>query len=63
MTDRGPVALKRRNAFHCNINGSQLLGVADALVSSGMLAAGYKSINIECGAAWALHPSPLCCAQ
>jgi hypothetical protein len=51
------VALKRRNAFHCNINGSQLLDVADALVSSGMLAAGYKSINIECGAAWALHPS------
>jgi alpha-galactosidase len=37
------------NAFHCNINGSELLEVASALKSSGMLAAGYKSVNIVRG--------------
>ena len=35
------------NAFHCNINGTLLLEVADALQSSGMLAAGYGSVNID----------------
>lgn len=42
-----PMGWSSWNAFHCNINGSLLLDVGDALKSSGMLAAGYASVNID----------------
>jgi len=35
------------NAFHCNINGSLLLEIGEVLKSSGMLKAGYASVNID----------------
>jgi hypothetical protein len=35
-----------RNAFHCDINEGLLLNVSDALVSTGLAAAGYTYVNI-----------------
>ena len=42
-----PMGWSSWNAFHCNINHDQLLQVAAAMNASGMLAAGYSSLNID----------------
>lgn len=40
------------NAFAANVNAAAIMQIADVLVSSGLAAAGYKYVNIDCG--WAL---------
>ena len=42
-----PMGWSSWNAFHCRINGSQLLEVADAMVEHGLVAAGYSTLNID----------------
>ncbi|MEV6520316.1 NPCBM/NEW2 domain-containing protein [Longispora sp. NPDC051575] len=35
------------NAFHCSIDQAKIRGAADALVSTGLAAAGYKYVNVD----------------
>lgn len=42
-----PMGWSSWNAFQCNINEKIIREIADAMVSSGMKAAGYKYINID----------------
>jgi alpha-galactosidase len=48
-----PMGWNSWNAFHCNIDAAAIMGVADALVSSGMKDAGYEFVNID--DCWADH--------
>jgi alpha-galactosidase len=42
-----PMGWSTWNVFHCDYTESDLIEIADALVSSGMLSAGYKYLNID----------------
>jgi len=41
------------NTFRCEINSALILETADAMVSSGLLAAGYEYVNVD--DCWMLH--------
>ncbi|CAF0985318.1 unnamed protein product [Adineta ricciae] len=42
-----PMGWSTWNVFHCDYNETDLMGMADAMVASGMLSAGYKYLNID----------------
>ncbi|CAF1105186.1 unnamed protein product [Adineta steineri] len=42
-----PMGWSTWNVFHCDYNETDLMEMADMLVSSGMLSAGYKYLNID----------------
>ncbi len=42
-----PMGWNSWNKFGCNVNESMIKGMADAMVSSGMKAAGYQYVNID----------------
>jgi alpha-galactosidase len=42
-----PMGWNSWNAFHCDVNASLIEATADAMVSSGMKAAGYVYVNID----------------
>ena len=42
-----PMGWSSWNAFHCGISHAKLLQVADAMDESGMIAAGYSSLNVD----------------
>lgn len=42
-----PMGWSTWNAFHCNFNETTLLEVGQAMSTSGMVAAGYKTLNID----------------
>ncbi|GAA0576714.1 alpha-galactosidase [Kribbella sandramycini] len=42
-----PMGWNSWNTFHCDINENLIKQTADAMVSSGMAAAGYKYVNID----------------
>ncbi len=42
-----PMGWNSWNKFGCNINESLIKGIADAMVSSGMQAAGYQYVNLD----------------
>jgi alpha-galactosidase len=42
-----PMGWNSWNTFECNLTGTLIQGVADAMVSSGMQAAGYQYVNVD----------------
>ena len=42
-----PMGFSTWNKLRCHFDDNVLLEVADAMVKSGMVAAGYKSLNID----------------
>lgn len=42
-----PMGWSTWNVFHCNYNEKDIMEIADLLVSSGMLSAGYKYLNLD----------------
>src|SRR3989442_594347 len=45
--DRPPMGWNSWNKFHCDINEELIRETADAMVSSGLKAAGYQYVNID----------------
>ncbi|UJR16593.1 hypothetical protein I4U23_003493 [Adineta vaga] len=42
-----PMGWSTWNVFHCDYNETDIMGIADTMVASGMLSAGYKYLNID----------------